>query len=112
MTDTARSPAVVHGVSRMEVRRVSHGVGGSYTRWQGTPPAHSVYMIELGDQYAPAEYSTFKVYHRHGEIVDIESGEHGPEGPDGIAFKSDMSLFHMHIMDYLAVCEWVEEDIQ
>ena len=109
MNDTARSPAVVRGVSRMEVRRVSHGVGGSYTRWQGTPPAHSVYMIELSDAYAPAEYSTFKVYHRHGEIFDIESGANGP---DGIAFKSDISLFHMHIMDYLAVCEWVEKDIR
>jgi len=108
MNDTARSPAVVRGVSRMEVRRVSHGVGGSYTRWQGKPPAHSVYMVELSDQYAPAEYSTFVAYHRHGEVVDIESGA---DGPEGIAFKSDISVFEMHIMDYIALFQWVEEDI-
>ena len=109
MDGTARWPSVVRGLARVEVRRVSHGVGGSYTRWQGKPPAHSVYMIVLSDQYAPAEYSTFKAYHRHGEIVEIESGA---KGPDGIGYKSDISIFHIHIMDYLAVCEWVEEDIQ
>jgi len=99
----------IDGQTQMEITRVSHGVGGSYARWQGEPPAHSVYMIHLLEEYHPDEWVTVQVYHRHGDIVELENK---PKGPEGHPFKSDMSVFEMHIMDYVAVFQWIEEDIR
>lgn len=30
-------------------KSLSHGVGGSYTKWQRKPPAHRVYQVETPD---------------------------------------------------------------
>lgn len=35
-------------ISNMEItsKSLSHGIGGSYTKWQRKPPAHRIYKVE------------------------------------------------------------------
>jgi len=62
------------GVDVGDVIRVAHGVGGSTTEWQRSPPPHAVYMIPLGDRYDGNEWSTVKVWYEHGEIIKMTDG--------------------------------------
>ena len=69
----------------VSVTRVSHGVGGSYTQWQGKPPAHSVYMCKVGG----GEWTTVQVWHNEERILTYENGAKGPKGVD---FAHDMDI--------------------
>lgn len=49
----------------LESKSLSHGVGGSYTKWQREPPAHRVYQVDL-----PGGYTTIKVYAENRALDD------------------------------------------
>jgi len=68
----------------MAITVVSRGVGGSYTRWQGKPPATLVVMHEWDDKW-----TTITVRHRGDQIVHLANGA---IGPNDIPFAHDVDM--------------------
>jgi len=96
------------GVDVGDVIRVAHGVGGSTTEWQRSPPAHAVYMIPLGDRYDENEWSTVKVWYEHGEILKMTDGANGP---NGTPFAHDVDMLALHPIDYARVRDAIDADL-
>lgn len=65
----------------MDITTVASGVGGSYTKWQGEPPAHKVIMAKHnGDE----QWTTVKVYdltdrQAYDTKLKIQNGAMGPK---------------------------------
>lgn len=64
----------------MDVTTVANGVGGSYTKWQGKPPAHKVIMAQHEDD----QWTTVKVYDLTDRAttdsnLKIQNGAMGPK---------------------------------
>jgi len=69
---------------QIDVVRVSHGVGGSYTRWQGTPPPHAVYMCG-----SSGRWTTVTVWYDSDAVIHWENGG---TGPNATPFAHDMDM--------------------
>lgn len=69
-------------------KRMSHGIGGSYTRWQREPPAHGVFWVDTDEgQTAVTAYDT------RGPGRDVDSViDDGAMGPKNIPFKSEVDF--------------------
>jgi len=65
----------VSDTAEVSVSRVAHGVGGSYSKWQRTPPAHAVYMADHAEGW-----TTLTVYFDGSDIIDWVNGGAGPNG--------------------------------
>jgi hypothetical protein len=76
--------------TEMELHTMARGVGGSYTKWQGKPPAHAIIMANHGDD----TWTTVKVYDLTERIVynDKVRIENGGKGPKDIKFKHDIDF--------------------
>lgn len=76
--------------TQMELHTMARGVGGSYTKWQGKPPAHAVIMADHGDD----TWTTVKVYDLTERVVydDEVRIENGAKGPKDIKFKHDVDF--------------------
>jgi len=87
----------------MYMKRVSHGVGGSYTKWQRKPPAHSVYMAKND-----SEYTTVTVWHERGQVVGFKDGSMGPKN---IPFKHDRDIEDMEPAARDEFWDYINRDI-
>jgi len=85
------------------MKRVSTGVGGSYTEWQRKPPAHAVYMAESGD-----EWTTVTVWYEDGAVVRLKNGA---MGPNSTPFAHERDWQDMPASDREAFMEYVHMDI-
>lgn len=91
-------------------KSLSHGVGGSYTKWQREPPAHRVYQVET-----PEGVLRIDVY---AENRAIEDADHATIQliEDANEFKTDLSwadasedvqdAVREHLAEKVATDEW------
>jgi hypothetical protein len=93
--------------SEISVTRVAHGVGGSFQEWQRTPPPHSVFMIELPPEYAPAEWCTVEVRYEGGEILRKTNGA---IGRNKTPFAHDLDFQELHPLHYAEAMRQIEAD--
>lgn len=71
-----------------EITLISHGVGGSYTKWQGEPPRHAVYWVETDEgQTSLTAYDTRKKPNDKDVTIEEES-----TGPNDTQFKSEVDF--------------------
>lgn len=58
-------------------KTMAKGVGGSYTRWQGKPPAHGVFWIETDE--GQTTVTAYDLRSRFGNAnVQVSDGAMGP----------------------------------
>lgn len=92
---------------------LSHGVGGSYTKWQREPPAHRVYEIETPDGKL-----TLEVY-AENSAMDPEDHPTITKIEDATSFASDLSwddtddttkeAVREHISELVKDDEWFQD---
>ena len=71
----------------IDFKRVSTGVGGSYTKWQGKPPSHAVFMVKTAGGWTTVKAYDLTDRVAYQDEVRIESGAMGPKN---IPFANDV----------------------
>ena len=71
----------------IDFKRVSTGVGGSYTKWQGKPPSHAVFMVKTEQGWTTVKAYDLTERMVYDDEVRIESGAMGPKN---IPFANDV----------------------
>lgn len=95
-------------MTNVSVKRLSQGVGGSHTRWQGKPPAHGVYSAETPE--GQTAVTAHDVRSRAGDkdvVIDDDA-----IGPGSTPFKSEVEFSSLSEEVQEAVKEDIIEDFE
>ena len=98
----------------MKLTTVSNGVGGSYTKWQGEPPAHKVIMAKHETNEEDDTWTTVKAYNlleRPGNDNDVTI-ESGAMGPENTPFAHDVDFERLTDEQQAEIREYAIEEFR